>query len=78
MICLICRQAQTESSAISMRFGRQELRAVIHHVPAQVCGLCGESYLDEETAQALLITLEQVFEDGILDFAQDYADEYPQ
>jgi YgiT-type zinc finger domain-containing protein len=72
MICIICREAHTVSSYTSIHFERDEFRALVHQVPAQVCPACGESYLDEETTSDLLKRVEQILEEGELDVVQDY------
>ena len=73
MICLICRDAHITDGLVSINFERHEFRAVIHHIPAQVCPACGESYLSEETATILLNRVEQIFDEGIFDVVQAYA-----
>jgi YgiT-type zinc finger domain-containing protein len=72
MICVVCREAHTISGFSSIIFERDEFRAIMHQVPAQVCPDCGESYLDETTTTDLLKRVEQIFEEGILDVVQDY------
>lgn len=72
MLCLICHSAQTVTGVASIDFERDEFRAVIHQVPAQVCPACGESYLDEDVAVALLQNLEKNLTEGELDVIQVY------
>lgn len=72
MLCLICHSAQTVTGVASIDFERDEFRAVIHQVPAQVCPACGESYLDEDVAVALLQKLEKNLTEGELDVIQVY------
>lgn len=71
MICLICREAQTVAGFTIVQFERDEFRAIIHQVPAQVCPACGEAYLDEETTSELLKRVEQYLEDGEMDVVQN-------
>lgn len=72
MLCLICHSAQTVTGVASIDFERDEFRAVIHQVPAQICPACGESYLDEDVAVALLQKLEKNLTEGELDVIQVY------
>lgn len=72
MLCLICHSAQTVTGVASIDFERDEFRAVIHQVPAQVCPACGESYLDEDVAVALLQKLEKNLTEGELNVIQVY------
>lgn len=73
MICLICREAQLVSGSASITFERDEFRAAVHQVPAQVCPACGESYLDEEVTVALLQRLEIILAEGEMDVVQAFA-----
>lgn len=73
MICVVCREAHLENSYSSIRFERGEFQAVLHHIPAQVCPACGESYLDEATTIDLLKRVEQILEEGVLDVVHEYA-----
>lgn len=72
MICLICRAARTVSGFVSINFERDEFRAVVHQVPAQVCPACGESYLDEDVTVALLQRLEKILAEGEMDVVQAF------
>jgi YgiT-type zinc finger domain-containing protein len=72
MLCLICRDAQTVSGVASINFERDEFRAVVHQVPAQVCPTCGESYLDEDVTVALLQRLEKILAEGEMDVVQAF------
>jgi YgiT-type zinc finger domain-containing protein len=72
MICVVCREAQTVSGFSSISFERDEFRAVVHQIPAQVCPACGESFLDEETTVELLKRVEKILEEGELDVIQGY------
>ena len=73
MICVVCRESHTVSGFSSISFARDEFRAVVHQVPAQVCPACGESFLDEATTIDLLKRVEQILEEGVLDVVHDYA-----
>lgn len=72
MICLICREAQTVSGHTSIHFERDEFKALIRQIPAQVCPACGESYLDEGTASILLKRIEQMLADGEMDIVLEF------
>lgn len=72
MICTVCREAHTTQSLTSIQFERDEFRATVHHIPAQVCPACGESYLEEEVAADLLERVRQVMAEGELDIVLEY------
>ena len=72
MICLVCREAQTESGVVSIRLERGEFKALIQNIPAQVCPVCGDSYLDEESTLHLLSKAEQFVDEGARDVVWAY------
>lgn len=72
MICLICRDAQTVAGFTTVQFERDEFKAIVHQIPAQVCPVCGEAFLNEETTTDLLKKVEQIFEEGEMDVVQNY------
>ena len=47
MICVICKQGQTRPGNVTLTLERGELLLVVKAVPAQVCEVCCESYVDE-------------------------------
>ena len=73
MICLVCRQAETMDSFISATFERDEARLVIKQIPTQVCSSCGEAYVEESVAVALLGQLEELSAMGIMETVIKFA-----
>jgi len=72
MNCLICRQAKLVGGLTSVHFERNEMQFVIHHVPARVCPGCGEAYVVEQVAEALLLQAAEISETGVLDGVFEY------
>ncbi len=72
MKCLICLQSETINGFVSIPFERDEFRLVINNVPAQICPACGESYVDEDVAEHLLLKAESVFDEGVREDVCDY------
>ena len=72
MNCLICKQAKTQPGATTMTLERDGLTFVVKNVPAQVCPNCGEAYIDEEIAQQLFSTAEQMSRSGALVEVREY------
>ena len=72
MICVVCRESHTVNGFSSISFERDEFRAVVHQIPAQVCPACGESYLDEDVTVSLLQRLENIMAEGEMDVVQAY------
>lgn len=54
MKCVICKKASTKPGTTTVTFERGCLTMVVKCVPAQVCPNCGEAYINEEIASALL------------------------
>jgi YgiT-type zinc finger domain-containing protein len=64
MMCLICRQAETITGLVAVRFKRGEMKLTVNNVPALVCSACEEAYLDEKETIQLLSYAEKIFADG--------------
>lgn len=58
MNCVICKTGQTKPGKVTVTLQRSESVVVIKDVPAQVCGDCGEYYLDEVVAEAIYLMAE--------------------
>jgi YgiT-type zinc finger domain-containing protein len=72
MKCLICRQAELIGGLTSIHLERNEMKYVINHVPARVCPICGEAYLEEQVAEALLLQAIEISETGVLEAVIEY------
>ena len=72
MNCLICRQAELISGLTSVHLERNEMQFVIQHVPARLCPGCGETYVEEQVADALLLQAAVISETGVLDGVFEY------
>ena len=65
MICLICREAHLDQGSTVVVFDRDEMRVIVNEVPALVCPMCGEAYVNASTAAQLLKLAERSVEMGI-------------
>jgi YgiT-type zinc finger domain-containing protein len=72
MTCVICRQAEPVTGITSVSFERGEYRLVIKNVPARICPNCGEAYVDEDVAAALLREAETSFALGMREDIREY------
>ncbi len=72
MDCLVCRRAETRPNTTSITFERGAVSLAFTDVPAQVCPDCGESYVDEPVAAALLQSAEELVEAGLLNGTRRY------
>ncbi len=73
MICVICKNGETQLGKATVTLEREETTLVIKGVPAQVCGNCGEEYVDEETTARLLKTAEDAARAGVQVDVRQYA-----
>ena len=74
MICLICRQAEVVDGLTSVRFAREEIRFVIKNVPANVCPVCGEAFLDKNSTIQLLSYADELSAAGMMDIICEYGE----
>ena len=73
MKCIVCRQAETRSGKTTVTLERQGATLVLKDVPAQVCPNCGEDYVDDAVAGALLQSAEQMVASGTQVDIRSYA-----
>ncbi len=72
MICLICRQAETVIGLTSVMFERGEMKLFVNSVPARVCPICGEAYVQEDVAVRLLQEANKMSQVGMLEDVIEY------
>jgi len=65
MKCVICKHGSTKSGTMTATFERDGATIVIKGVPAEVCEICGESYLSEEVSKKLLKQAEDAARAGV-------------
>lgn len=65
MKCVICQYGETESGTTTVTLTRGEATIVIRDVPAQVCTICGEEYVDSETGKRLSQIAENALSEGV-------------
>lgn len=65
MKCVICKQGDTSSGAVTVTLERGSTTLVFKNVPAQVCANCGEAYVDEATTTQLLNAAESAMKAGV-------------
>lgn len=64
MRCHFCRRGETSLGETSVVLERDPAVIVIRAVPASICGDCGEYYLSEEVAEAVMRLAEDAVERG--------------
>ena len=65
MKCVICKNGETEPGTTSILLERGKTTLVIKNVPAEVCQICGEGYVDEDTTERLLQMAEEATKLGV-------------
>jgi YgiT-type zinc finger domain-containing protein len=65
MICTICGLGEAVPGFITVTLEQDKSTLVFKHVPARVCTVCGESYLDDTTSRALLQAAEAAVRAGV-------------
>ena len=65
MECLICKQGETRPGTATVTLERESLTLVVKGVPARVCAVCGEEYLDETITAQLLKVAEEAAQAGV-------------
>ena len=73
MKCVICKAGETRPGKTTMALERGNTTVVFKHVPAEVCGNCGEAYVSEETSAKVLEAAETAVRSGVLVDVREYA-----
>lgn len=58
MKCVVCKQADTRQGVATITLRRAGARFVVTDVPAQVCPICGEEYVDATVTAEILRSTE--------------------
>jgi YgiT-type zinc finger domain-containing protein len=65
MKCVICKQGETKPGKASVTLERDGMTLVIKGVPANICGNCGEEYVNEKITKELLKAAEEAVKAGV-------------
>jgi YgiT-type zinc finger domain-containing protein len=72
MECVICKSGQTQPGHATVTLTRGALTLVVRSVPADVCDTCGEEYVSDEIASALLSIAEDALAAGVQVDVRDF------
>ncbi len=72
MKCVVCKQGEVHPGTATVTLERGEMILVFRRVPARVCEVCGEEYVEEEITSQLLSAAEEVAVSGILMDVREY------
>lgn len=65
MKCVICHYGETEPGTTTVILTRGETTIVIREVPAQICTICGEEYVDAAMGKRLSQIAEKALSEGV-------------
>ena len=65
MKCVICQYGETEPGITTVTLTRGETTIVIREVPAQICAICGEEYVDAARGKRLSQIAEKALSEGV-------------
>ncbi len=72
MKCVVCKQGETHEGTATVTLERDGMILVFRRVPAEVCEVCGEEYVDEQTAARLLAVAEEAARVGVQVDVREY------
>ena len=65
MRCAICKFGKVSPGVKTIMLNRGALTVVIKETPSNVCGSCGEGYMDAEVRAGIRHILDQAEQDGV-------------
>lgn len=65
MKCVICKNGETQKKTATVTLERGGTTLVVKKVPAEVCGNCGEEFVQEDVAKKLLGEAEAAVSAGV-------------
>ena len=65
MKCIVCKQGGIRKGTATVTLERHGMILVFKNVPAEVCEVCGEEYIAEETTARLLSAAEEAARAGV-------------
>jgi YgiT-type zinc finger domain-containing protein len=65
MKCVICQYVEIEPGTTTVTLTRDETTIVIREVPAQICTICSEEYLNAATGKRLSQIAEKALSEGV-------------
>ena len=72
MTCLACKNGTLKAGRTTVTVERDGTTIVIHNVPAEVCEICGEDYLDATIASSLENVLQEAARSGVRFEVREY------
>ena len=66
MKCVMCKRGETRPGVTSVLLTRDDFTLVMRDVPAEICEVCGEDYIDGDVAKRLYHMAEEIQHQGTL------------
>ncbi|MDD1730002.1 MAG: type II toxin-antitoxin system MqsA family antitoxin [Methanospirillum sp.] len=66
MKCAMCKRGDTKPGVTSVLLTRDDFTLVMRDVPAEICEICGEDYIDGKVAKSLYHMAEEIQNQGTL------------
>ena len=63
--CVVCKKGETKAGTTTITLEKNGATLVFKSVPARVCAICGEAYVDGDITARLLKTAEEAARSGI-------------
>ena len=65
MKCVVCKKSTIKLGKTTITLEKDGATLVFKSVPARVCTICGEAYVDEDITERLLKSAEEAARSGI-------------
>ena len=65
MKCVVCKNGTAKAGKTTITLEKDGATLVFKGVPARVCDICGEAYVDEDITERLLKSAEEAARSGI-------------
>ena len=65
MKCVVCKKGETKMGKATVTLEKDGTTLVFKGVPARVCAVCGEEYVDQDITAALLRSAEEAARSGV-------------
>lgn len=66
MKCVMCKRGETKPGVTSVLLTRDDFTFVMRDVPAEICDICGEDYINGDIAKELYHLAEKIKDQGTL------------
>ena len=73
MKCVVCKNGETKDGSTTVTLERGSAIIVVKSVPARVCDICGEEYVDEAVMEHLMKTADEAAKSGVQFDVREFA-----